>query len=220
MNKSTPISQLPSAMQAQNTFVNDQQKQMIQNAQQAIQNINLPQNTQIQQDIVNDDDATIQEVLNHINSSQHQQQQQVHHAPPPTTHSIPDTNYQMDQQMMIVKAQLMDQLIVIVKALLRVPQMAIAKTQVIDQQMAIVKVQLMDQLIVEVKAAMIDPQMAIVKVQLIDQQMDQKLSLVKAQLMDQLKASVKIVMMNQQMVKKHDDRFIGWINAGSRICER
>jgi len=101
MNKSTPISQLPSAMQAQNTFVNDQQKQMIQNAQQAIQNINLPQNTQIQQDIVNDDDATIQEVLNHINSSQHQQQQQVHHAPPPTTHSIPDTNYQMDQQMMI-----------------------------------------------------------------------------------------------------------------------
>ena len=101
MNKSTPISQLPSAMQAQNTFVNDQQKQMIQNAQQAIQNINLPQNTQIQQDIVNDDDATIQEVLNHINSSQ-QQQQQVHHVPPPpTTHSIPDTNYQMDQQMMI-----------------------------------------------------------------------------------------------------------------------
>lgn len=101
MNKSTPISQLPSAMQAQNTFVNDQQKQMIQNAQQAIQNINLPQNTQIQQDIVNDDDATIQEVLNHINSSQ-QQQQQVHHAPPPpTTHTMPDINYQMDQQMMI-----------------------------------------------------------------------------------------------------------------------
>lgn len=110
MNKSTPISQLPSAMQSQNTFVNDQQKQMIQNAQQAIQNINLPQNTQIQQDMINDDDATIQEVLNHINSSQ--QQQQVHHAPPPTTHThipthvmqqeMPSSNYQqMDQQMML-----------------------------------------------------------------------------------------------------------------------
>jgi hypothetical protein len=107
MNKSTPISQLPSVMQAQNTFVNDQQKQMITSAQQAIQNINLPQNTQIQQDITNDDDATIQEVLNHINSSQQQQQQQVHQSPPPQhmnmMHDIQPQyqSPQMDQQMMI-----------------------------------------------------------------------------------------------------------------------
>jgi hypothetical protein len=103
MNKSTPISQLPSVMQAQNTFVNDQQKQMITNAQQAIQNINLPQNTQIQQDIINDDDVTIQEVLNHINSSQQQQQQPMH---PPATQQHPNANTYMqqeipDQQMMI-----------------------------------------------------------------------------------------------------------------------
>lgn len=68
MNKSTPLSQLPNASQQQNTFVNDQQKQMITSAQTAIQSIQMPQNTQIPPEIMNDDDATIQEVLNQINS--------------------------------------------------------------------------------------------------------------------------------------------------------
>jgi hypothetical protein len=68
MNKSTPLSQLPNASQQQNAFVNDQQKQMITSAQTAIQNIQMPQNTQIPPEIMNDDDATIQEVLNQINS--------------------------------------------------------------------------------------------------------------------------------------------------------
>lgn len=68
MNKSTPLSQLPNAAQQQTSFVNDQQKQMVTNAQAAVQNINMPQNTQIPPEIINDDDATIQEVLNQINS--------------------------------------------------------------------------------------------------------------------------------------------------------
>lgn len=100
MNKSTPINQLPNAMQQTNTFVNDQQKQMITNAQQAINNIAMPQNTQMPQDIVNDDDATIQEVLNQINSSSSHQQappsmqhmaqmQQVPQQMPPTQPSVP-----------------------------------------------------------------------------------------------------------------------------------
>jgi len=80
MNKSTPLSQLPTAIQNQNAFVNDQQKQIITNAQQAINNINMPQNTQIPTDLVNDDDTTIQEVLNHINSGHASQSNQAGHA--------------------------------------------------------------------------------------------------------------------------------------------
>ena len=92
MNKSTPLSQLPSNLQNQNTFVNDQQKQMITNAQQAIQTVNLPQNTQVHQDMMNDDDATIQEVLNHINASQQPAQQ-------PTQQHFNSPQMQMPQQM-------------------------------------------------------------------------------------------------------------------------
>lgn len=82
MNKSTPLSQLPSTLQGtnpnQNTFVTDQQKQIITQQQQAINSISMPQNTQLPQDIINDDDATIQEVLNHISSqSQGQSQSQM-----------------------------------------------------------------------------------------------------------------------------------------------
>lgn len=71
MNKSTPLSQLPGAapQMIQQPFLNEQHKQMVNNAQAAIQNVSLPQNTQISADIANDDDATIQEVLNQINSS-------------------------------------------------------------------------------------------------------------------------------------------------------
>lgn len=72
MNKSTPISQLPSTL-PQPSFVSDQQKQMITNAQAAIQTMNLPQNTQTSNDIVNDDDPTIQELLNQLNQGNAQQ---------------------------------------------------------------------------------------------------------------------------------------------------
>lgn len=68
MNKSTPINQLPIGGGANPSFVNEQQKQMITQAQQAIGSMNLPQNTQIS-DIATEDDATIQEVLNQINSN-------------------------------------------------------------------------------------------------------------------------------------------------------
>lgn len=66
MNKSTPIHQLPVGNGSGPGFINEQQKQMITQAQQAIGNMNLPQNTQIA-DIATEDDATIQEVLNQIN---------------------------------------------------------------------------------------------------------------------------------------------------------
>lgn len=84
MNKSTPLSQLPNANQPQNAFVNEQQKQMVTNAQTAVQNIPIPQNTQIPPEIMNDDDATIQEVLNQINSQKQQQPSQAMQGPPPS----------------------------------------------------------------------------------------------------------------------------------------
>lgn len=67
MNRSTPINNLP-----QNTFVNDQQRQIVLQAQQAINNMQLPQNTQLTQpnfEVPNEDDAAIQEVLNQIQAS-------------------------------------------------------------------------------------------------------------------------------------------------------
>ncbi len=67
MNRSTPINNLP-----QSSFVNDQQRQIVMQAQQAITNMQLPQNTQLTQpnfEVPNEDDATIQEVLNQIQSS-------------------------------------------------------------------------------------------------------------------------------------------------------
>ena len=75
MNKSTPLSQLPNA--SQNSFVNEQQKLMITQAQQAIQNSTFPQNTQLSQDITNDDDPTIQEVLNQFNNNNNNEQVQL-----------------------------------------------------------------------------------------------------------------------------------------------
>lgn len=65
MNKSTPISQLPNTQ----NFVNDQQRSMVTQAQQAIQSSTFPQNTQLSPDITNDDDPTIQEVLNQFNNN-------------------------------------------------------------------------------------------------------------------------------------------------------
>lgn len=72
MNKSTPLNQLP-VMNGQNTFINDQQRQMVMQAQSAVNALPMPQNTQMSSELGNDDDATIQEVLNQIhggNSSQ------------------------------------------------------------------------------------------------------------------------------------------------------
>lgn len=74
MSKSTPINQLPSQMGTQNTFVNDQQRQMITQAQQAIGNSQMPQNTTLPNDILNEDDSVIQDMLNNLNANQQQQQ--------------------------------------------------------------------------------------------------------------------------------------------------
>lgn len=79
MNKSTPINQLPSQnVPQQNIFVNDQQRNMITQAQQAIGNSTLPQNTQLPSEVINEDDTAIQDMLNNLSSQQdtqsHQQQ--------------------------------------------------------------------------------------------------------------------------------------------------
>lgn len=72
MNKSTPISQLPSQSSAtQTAFINDQQRQMITQAQNAISNSTLPMNTQISNDVIQEDDAAIQDMLNNL-SPQHE----------------------------------------------------------------------------------------------------------------------------------------------------
>jgi len=81
MNKSTPINQLPinnnnqnqNQTQSQN-YVSDQQRQFITQAQNAISNSNMPQNTQISSDIVNDDDVIVTDILNQINASQNTSQ--------------------------------------------------------------------------------------------------------------------------------------------------
>jgi hypothetical protein len=72
MNKSTPINQLPLQQNPQNLFVNDQQRQIITQAQQAINNSTMPQNTQLSNEIISDDDNAIQDMLNNLNSSSQQ----------------------------------------------------------------------------------------------------------------------------------------------------
>ena len=98
MNKSTPISQLPSQAAAQNTFVSEQQKQMITQAQNAVQNMTLPQNTQ-STDILNDDDATIQEVLNQVGSISSPPLMEAMSMPiPPQQQQMPPMMNQMQMQ--------------------------------------------------------------------------------------------------------------------------
>jgi hypothetical protein len=96
MNKSTPINQLPTNSNSnQGNFVNDQQRQMITQAQAAIQTSVLPQNTQISNDIINnEDDPTIEEVLNHFNTQQPQQQH-----PSPNQNNDINLLHQMQMQM-------------------------------------------------------------------------------------------------------------------------
>lgn len=74
MNKSTPINQLPIAGQ-QNMFVNDQQRNMVTQAQQAIGNSTLPQNTQLPSEVINEDDAAIQDMLNNLSQQDAQPSQ-------------------------------------------------------------------------------------------------------------------------------------------------
>lgn len=77
MNKSTPINQLPSQLSApQNSFVNDQQRHMITQAQHAISTSQMPQNTQLAPEIMNEDDVAIQDMLNNLNTGGIQQQDQ------------------------------------------------------------------------------------------------------------------------------------------------
>lgn len=82
MSKSTPISQLPN-QGASGNFINDQQKQMFSQAQNAVQNMTLPQATQPVADVVNEDDNIIQEVLNSFannnNNSAQSSQQNIEH---------------------------------------------------------------------------------------------------------------------------------------------
>lgn len=67
MTKSTPLNQLPS-MNTQHGFINEQQRQMVLQAQNAVNALPMPQNTQTQMDGNNEDDITIQEVLNQIHA--------------------------------------------------------------------------------------------------------------------------------------------------------
>lgn len=77
MNKSTPINQLPANNQPINSgFVNDQQRQITMQAQQAIISSSMPQNTQSNIDVSLDDDSAIQDILNQINASSSLQQEQ------------------------------------------------------------------------------------------------------------------------------------------------
>lgn len=71
--RSTPLNQLPN-VNSQNVFVNDQQRNMVIQAQNAISQLQMPQNTQ--QPLDNDeDDNTIQEVLNQIHTNNSQDSQ-------------------------------------------------------------------------------------------------------------------------------------------------
>lgn len=94
MNKSTPLSQLPSNSSSAGNFINDQQRQMFTQAQAAIQTSTFPQNTSTTGDALplTDDDPSVQEMLNHFNTAPPQslsQQQQ----------NLPDINMLQQQQM-------------------------------------------------------------------------------------------------------------------------
>jgi hypothetical protein len=97
MNKSTPLNQLPSGPLGQNTFVNDQQRQIVTNAQAAINTMQMPQNTQQTFDVGNDEEAEIQEALNDVNAQLHRQPTPQMQMPPPP---MPVQHQQQMQQSM------------------------------------------------------------------------------------------------------------------------
>lgn len=96
MNKSTPIAQLP-VLNQQGSFINDQQRQMITNAQAAIQQSTMPQNTQLSSDIINDDDPAIQEVLSQFSASQKQEH--------PNINMVQQNHLQQQQMLAQLQAQ-------------------------------------------------------------------------------------------------------------------
>lgn len=86
MSKSTPLNQLPSMngfvpTPQQTQFVNEPQRQMVQNAQQAAQNFSMPQNTQLTHDVPNENDSSIQDILNELNVPQNSMNEP-HQMPP------------------------------------------------------------------------------------------------------------------------------------------
>jgi hypothetical protein len=90
MSKSTPLNALPTANVnpiAQPTpapgFVNDTQRQMVMQAQQAAQGFQLPQSSN---DVIVDDDATINDVLNQFNGNNAQTE---NHLVPPQLQTQP-----------------------------------------------------------------------------------------------------------------------------------
>ena len=99
MNRSTPISTLQANANPA-TFVNDQQRQIVMQAQQAISNMTLPQNTQMNQNLdIADDDATIQEVLNQIQAGSSASQATN------IAQQAPQQQYEMPQQQQIQNVQ-------------------------------------------------------------------------------------------------------------------
>lgn len=92
MKSSTPLSQLPNNNQP---FVSDQQRQYITKAQNAISNSPMPQNTQLSNDIINDDDAVVQDILNQINT--------------PSNEESFQQNDQLQQQQLAMQQQMMHQ---------------------------------------------------------------------------------------------------------------
>ena len=107
MNKSTPLAQLPNTnsntMQNQ-TFVTDQQRQYINQAQNAISNSHMPQNTQLSADIINDDDIVVQDILNQIASASTENSQQ-HVQNEPTPQQIQQMNQQIMMQQLASQQQ-------------------------------------------------------------------------------------------------------------------
>lgn len=90
-SKSTPISQLP--VYAQNSmppqqqgFVNEPHRQLVTQAQQAQQSYSMPQSSS--QEMVHDDDATVNDVLGCLQKSSPPQPQPQPQQPPPPPHMV------------------------------------------------------------------------------------------------------------------------------------
>lgn len=93
MSKSTPITQLPIAPQQQQIFVNDQQRQMVNQAQQAQQSFQMPQTTSASE--MQEDESTVLEVLNQLNNNVQSSMPQ-----PPPPPPMPQMQQQQQHQNM------------------------------------------------------------------------------------------------------------------------
>lgn len=82
MSKSTPLNQLPIGQPTQNIFVTDQQRQMVNQAQQAQQSFQMPQNTTAPAE-GQDDETSVIEVLNQLNNNVQSSVEQMTQPPPP-----------------------------------------------------------------------------------------------------------------------------------------